>query len=98
MAEWEAMKVAGKVVVASEDFGHDVWLYVSGDFEDDDEALTYAGRIADKLNSSAALASQEVVAWQWLDTANFRKQLPKAANRNEWRPLVVASSQSAEEA
>jgi tetrahydromethanopterin S-methyltransferase subunit H len=30
------------------------------------------------------------VAWQWLDTANFRKKLPKHANKCEWKPLYTA--------
>ena len=30
-----------------------------------------------------------VVAWQWLDTANFRSKLPKNADRSEWNQLIV---------
>lgn len=26
-------------------------------------------------------------AWQWLDTANFRKSLPAQAHANEWNAL-----------
>ena len=33
---------------------------------------------------------QEPVAWQWLDTANFRKKLPTRANKAEWNPLYTA--------
>ena len=29
-----------------------------------------------------------VVAWQWLDTANFRSKLPKNADRSEWNQLI----------
>ena len=32
---------------------------------------------------------QEPVAWQWLDTANFRKSISDKANKNEWRPLYI---------
>ena len=27
------------------------------------------------------------VAWQWLDTTNFRAKLPADANKSEWHPL-----------
>jgi hypothetical protein len=33
---------------------------------------------------------QEPVAWQWLDTANFRKKLSVNANKDEWTPLYTA--------
>lgn len=33
---------------------------------------------------------QEPVAWQWLDTATFRKKLPKNAERGAWNPLYRA--------
>lgn len=55
---WEAEIVAGKVVICSDDFAHDVWLYVTGDFENNDEALAYAGHLADKLNSPAVARSE----------------------------------------
>jgi hypothetical protein len=35
-------------------------------------------------------AEQEPVAWQWLNTANFRKKLPADANKAEWNPLYAA--------
>jgi hypothetical protein len=31
----------------------------------------------------------EPVAWQWLNTANFRKKLPADANKAEWVPLYA---------
>ncbi|HEY9814430.1 MAG TPA: hypothetical protein V6D20_01280, partial [Candidatus Obscuribacterales bacterium] len=34
--------------------------------------------------------SAEPVAWQWLDTAHFRKHLPKTAEAGAWRPLYAA--------
>ncbi len=41
-------------------------------------------------NLRAALAEQpEPVAWQWLDTANFRKAIPASSNPSEWRPLFT---------
>jgi hypothetical protein len=33
---------------------------------------------------------QEPEAWQWLDTAHFRKHLPKDAEPGVWRPLYAA--------
>ena len=33
---------------------------------------------------------QEPVAWQWLDTAHFRKKLPKDAGDGVWNPLYAA--------
>lgn len=31
----------------------------------------------------------EPVAWQWLDTAHFRKKIPSHSNAAEWRPLFT---------
>lgn len=56
MAEWEAIKAGRKIAIASDDFKHDVLLYVSGDFEDEDQALEYAGMLASKLNRPSAKA------------------------------------------
>ena len=32
------------------------------------------------------------VAWQWLDTSNFRKSIPSAAIREHWNPLYSAAT------
>lgn len=40
-----------EIFVESEDFTHDVRLYVNGDFESDEQKMRYAKSIADKLNS-----------------------------------------------
>jgi hypothetical protein len=37
----------------------------------------------------ATTQSAEPVAWQWLDTAHFRKKIPSHSNAAEWRPLFV---------
>jgi hypothetical protein len=37
----------------------------------------------------SAAPQGEPVAWQWLDTAHFRKNLPAGATRDEWRPLYA---------
>lgn len=39
-------------IIASDDFEHDVWMYVSGDFGDMDQALAYAQGIAQRLNAT----------------------------------------------
>lgn len=36
---------------------------------------------------------QEPVAWQWLDTAHFRKKIPPDATPSDWRPLYTAPLQ-----
>lgn len=36
-------------------------------------------------------SQQEPVAWQWLTTAHFRKNLPKDAEPGAWTPLYAAS-------
>ena len=37
------------------------------------------------------------VAWQWLDTANFRKKLSENANKDEWKPLYTAPRELSDE-
>lgn len=39
-------------IIASDDFEHDVWLYVTGDFESIDKALAYAQGVAQRLNAT----------------------------------------------
>ena len=40
--------------------------------------------------SVTAAVDAEPVAWQWLNTANYRKTLPAYAVREHWRPLYLA--------
>jgi hypothetical protein len=40
--------------------------------------------------------SAEPVAWQWLDTAHFRKIVPAGAEAGAWRPLYARPAPSAE--
>ena len=35
-------------------------------------------------------AAPEPVAWQWLDTAHFRRKVPATSNAALWRPLYAA--------
>lgn len=39
-----------KVVLQSEDFTHDVWLEVTGDFADLKQRVLYAAKLADRMN------------------------------------------------
>lgn len=39
-------------LITSEDFTHDVWLYVTGDFADLEQAFEYAKGIAQRLNAT----------------------------------------------
>lgn len=48
---WLAIEEKGDVFVESEDFTHDVRLYVNGDFESLDQRLAYAEEIARRLNA-----------------------------------------------
>jgi len=55
MNEWSVLRTKDRfsnpiVVVESNDFTHDVWLEVSGDFETIEKKESYAQTIADKLN------------------------------------------------
>ncbi len=50
--EWSVGTDPSKeVFIQSEDFTHDVRLYVNGDFETSSQQLKYAQNIADKLNN-----------------------------------------------
>lgn len=35
----------------------------------------------------AVIPLSDPAAWQWLDTANFRKAIPESSNPSEWNPL-----------
>ena len=50
-----------------------------------DEPFTIAA-----LLRELAAVPDEPVAWQWLNTANYRKTLPSNAVREHWRPLYAA--------
>ena len=49
----------------------------------------YQELAAKRLEEIAKYRDSPVVAWQWLDTANFRSKLPKNADRSEWNQLIV---------
>jgi hypothetical protein len=42
-----------------------------------------------KLLGGCVLCDAEPVAWQWLDTGTFRKNLPKQAEIGAWTPLYA---------
>lgn len=35
------------------------------------------------------------VAYQWLDTAHFRKKIPKGADPADWRPVIAVADAEA---
>jgi hypothetical protein len=41
------------------------------------------------LRAALAQQEQEPVAWQWLNTAHFRKNLPVNAESGAWNPLYT---------
>lgn len=45
------------------------------------------------LRAALAEPVQEPVAWQWLDTAHFRKKIPADSTSSEWTPLYTAPPQ-----
>lgn len=55
--EWQAIieirNGTTKIIVESEDFTHDVRLYVTGDFETRKQHFEYAKTIAEKLNEKS---------------------------------------------
>ena len=52
---WDSFIEGDKVVVESDDFTHDVRLYVDGDFSDIWDRLAYAKAIATTLNAAMPL-------------------------------------------
>ena len=52
--------------------------------------VRFAKLVATKEREDLAQPEQEPVAWQWLDTAHFRKKLPKDAGDGVWNPLYAA--------
>lgn len=56
---WRAgeTKERNQAFVESDDFTHDVRLYVNGDFEDNDQRFAYAEEIARRLNSATPNAA-----------------------------------------
>lgn len=49
--KWRHGQDNGRVYVESDDFTHDVRLYVNGDFASNEQKLAYAAEIASRLNS-----------------------------------------------
>lgn len=49
---WRVSKWAGKAVVQSDDFTHDVALIISGNFEGDAQRMAYANTLAAQLNAA----------------------------------------------
>jgi len=52
MSEWKVLETGGKVIIESNDFTHDVWLELSGDFKDYTQKANYAIGIIKLLNKT----------------------------------------------
>lgn len=48
--EWTVFKNGKEVYLTSDDFEHDAWLKVSGDFETTTQKINYAQEICNRLN------------------------------------------------
>lgn len=47
-------------------------------------------RLTDELEAlKRAISDAKPEAWQWLDTANFRKKIPAGATPSHWTPLYT---------
>ena len=59
--------------------------------QDESDMLTIAYLDGYERGKKAALAqpAQEPVAWQWLGSAQFRKKIPKGADKTAWSPLYT---------
>lgn len=49
------------------------------------------------LDAALAEPVQKPVAWQWLDTAHFRKKIPADSTSSEWTPLYTSPPPLTEE-
>lgn len=48
------------------------------------------------LEAALAEPEPELVGWQWLDTAHFRKRVPLHSNPAEWRRLFTEARHTPE--
>lgn len=86
---WKAAVSGGKVFVESDDFTHDVRLYVNGDFRDEAQNLAYAERLADQLNSILWLQSQNES--QKIVIEGYESEINKLVRRigGVWRNAIT---------
>ncbi len=76
-----------KVFVESDDFTHDVRLYVNGDFADEWQKLQYAQQIARMLNAfKLPTGEQEPVAWMydWWGESEDIDGVPQGGEVCDW--------------
>ena len=66
------------------------------EYRDGDGADQWKADVIKALRAALKEPVQEPVAWQWLDTAHFRKKIPADATPSHWRPLYTAPLQRKE--
>ena len=54
------------------------------------EAAAELRRLHAECDALRAEPEPEPVAWQWLDTATFRRKVPARSNAAYWRPLYTS--------
>lgn len=60
---WKVVQLDdGRLALGSDDFRHDVWLYVNGDFADKQQRLRYAETLVAQLNRARAEQERDVKA------------------------------------
>lgn len=67
--------IDARVFLGSDDFTHDVRLYIDGDFADQGEKLDYAKSIADQLNTAPQPAEPVAVPNDEVDLEEVRRYL-----------------------
>ena len=62
----------------------------------EDYQPTPASTAIEALRAALAEPEPELVGWQWLDTAHFRKKVPLHSNPAEWRRLFTEARHTPE--
>lgn len=75
---------------------HLAGLVVAQQFFERNGAVYSAKALDDLIEQAKAAPQDEPAAWQWLDTAHYRKYLPANAERCAWRPIYAYPSAPAD--
>lgn len=73
----------------SDDFTHDVRLYVNGDFRDEAQNLAYAEWLATQLNSILWLQSQNEASKMIIDTNDIEMKVLRRSIPSIWRNAIT---------